>query len=117
MPTKAELQDMRAAPSRKGKAAMRQIVMFVLAFGLVGAASAGTITLRGLYARSALGADCINAGGTPTPGTGAGGFGCKTDKGEVECTDRGQCIGTCPTCGTRHHRTGVYGILHAGMKQ
>ena len=97
MPAKAELQDMRAAPSKIGRAVMRQIVMFVLvllAFGPVGSASAGTITLRGIYARSALGADCINAGGTPTPGTGAAGFGCKTDKGAVECTDRGQCIGT-----------------------
>jgi len=93
-------------------------VLVLVAFGLVGdTASAGTTTLRGIYARSVLGADCIDAGGTPAPGTGPGGFGCKTDKGEVECTATGQCTGTCPTCGTRHHRTGIYGILHAGTKQ
>ena len=44
-------------------------VMAILTFGLAGdPASAGTIMLRGIYSRSALGADCVAAGGTPTPG-------------------------------------------------
>jgi hypothetical protein len=100
---------------------MRQVVMFVLtlaAAGLAGdRASAGTTVLRGIYARSVLGADCVAAGGTPTPGVEPSGFGCKTHQGEVECTARGHCTGTCSTCDTRHHRTGVYGILHAGTKR
>ena len=51
------------------RALMRKVVMFALvlvAFGLVGdTASAGITTLRGIYGRSVLGADCIDAGGTP----------------------------------------------------
>ena len=73
---------------RNGEVMRSSAVLFVMAvvtFGLAGdTASAGTIMLRGIYSRSALGADCVEAGGTPTPGMELNGFGCKTDKGEVE---------------------------------
>jgi hypothetical protein len=95
-----------------------KLFTLVVALGLAaGPASAATIQLRGLYGASVLGHDCLDAGGTTTPGIGSGGYGCKTEKGDVECTVRGQCFATCDTCGTLHHRTGIYGILHAGHKR
>jgi hypothetical protein len=95
---------------------MRKVVIIVLtaaSFGLAsGATSAGTIELRGVYSTSVVGPDCVHAGGTRTPGLGPGGYGCKTEKGEVECTSKGRCTAICEVCGPRHHRTGIYGILH-----
>jgi hypothetical protein len=96
---------------------MRVVTVVIALCLLVGASSAATIQLRGLYGVSVLGHDCIQAGGTTTSGVGSGGYGCKTETGDVECTARGQCVATCDKCGTLHHRTGIYGILHAGAKQ
>ena len=94
-----------------------RIVAFVIALCLLSEASAATIQLKGLYGASVLGHDCVEAGGTTTLGIGSGGYGCKTDRGDVECTARGQWAATCDKCSTLHHRTGIYGILHAGAKQ
>jgi hypothetical protein len=95
---------------------MRKVVTFVLTAAAVGlaadAASAGTIELRGIYSISVVGPECVHAGGTRTAGIGPGGYGCKTEKSEVECTSNGRCTAICEACGTRHHRTGIYGILH-----
>ena len=95
---------------------MRKIVTIVLtaaSFGLAAdAGSAGTIELRGVYSASVVGHDCAHEGGTRTPGLGPEGYGCKTEKGEVECTSKGRCTAICEACGPRHHRTGLYGILH-----
>ena len=95
---------------------MHKVVLIMLtaaSFGLApGGASAGTIELRGVYSMSVVGPDCVHAGGTRTPGLGPDGFGCKTEKGEVECTSKGRCTAICEVCGPRHHRTGIYGILH-----
>lgn len=69
--------------------------------GFVGDASAGTAKLNGTYNVGAVGADCVNAGGNTTKGTGPGGYGCKTPKGEVSCTAQGVCTGTCQACGAQ----------------
>jgi hypothetical protein len=73
----------------------------VIAATAATAAEAGTIKLQGTYTASQIDLACIDNGGTVTAGTGAGGFGCKTDKGEVSCTKEGQCTGTCERCGAR----------------
>jgi hypothetical protein len=39
--------------------------------------------------------------GVLTSGKGAGGYGCKTAKGEVSCTAEGDCTGTCQGCGSK----------------
>ena len=101
---------------------MRKVVTIVLtaaSFGLASdaASSAGTIELRGVYSTSVVGHDCVHAGGTRTPGLGPDGYGCKTEKGEVECTSKGRCTAICEACGPRHHRTGLYGILHGYSKR
>ena len=66
--------------------------------GFVGDASAGTIKLNGKYSLGTVGEDCLNAGGPTTSGTGKDGYGCKTPKGEVSCTAKGVCTGTCQAC-------------------
>jgi hypothetical protein len=68
---------------------------------LSGGAWAGTIKLKGTFTSGQIDIACINNNGTPTAGTGPGGFGCKTDKGEVSCTSAGKCTGTCQACGAR----------------
>jgi hypothetical protein len=69
--------------------------------GFVGDASAGTIKLNGNYNVGTVGTDCVNAGGDTTKGMGPGGYGCKTPKGEVSCTAKGVCTGTCQACGAQ----------------
>jgi hypothetical protein len=76
------------------------------------AALAGTIKLQGTYSAGQIDLACIDNGGTVTAGTGAGGFGCKTDKGEVSCTKEGQCTGTCEKCGARMTGPGKRQLLH-----
>ncbi len=74
-------------------------------------AIADTVALGGAYSLSVVAQQCARAGGTRTDGVGPGGFGCKTEQGEVECTESGRCVATCETCSARHRRTGIYGIL------
>ncbi len=74
-------------------------------------AVADTIALAGAYNVSVVAQQCARAGGTRTNGIGPGGFGCKTEQGEVECTEAGRCVAMCETCSARHRRTGIYGIL------
>jgi hypothetical protein len=97
---------------------MRKVITILLALAAFAfaadAAPAGTIELRGVYSPSAVGPDCTRAGGTRTEGVGPGGYGCKTERGDVECTAKGRCTAICEICGPRYHRTGIYGILHAG---
>ena len=69
--------------------------------GFAGEASAGTTKLNGNYNVGTVGTDCVNAGGETTKGTGPGGYGCKTPKGEVSCTVKGECTGTCQACGAQ----------------
>jgi hypothetical protein len=60
--------------------------------------SAATKKLAGTYSEGQVGADCIKSGGAFTTGTGPDGYGCKTSKGSVSCTNAGQCTGTCKNC-------------------
>jgi hypothetical protein len=91
------------------------ILLTLAAFAFAAdAAPAGTFELRGVYSPSVVGPDCTHAGGARTVGVGPGGYGCKTERGEVECIASGRCTALCEICGPRHHRTGMYGILHAG---
>jgi hypothetical protein len=76
------------------------------------AASAGTIELRGVYGVSVVAPECVHAGGMRAPGIGPGGYGCKTEKSEVEFTLNVRCTAICETCAPRHHRIGIYRILH-----
>jgi hypothetical protein len=69
--------------------------------GFAGDASAGTAKLNGNYNVGTVGTDCVSAGGETTKGTGPGGYGCKTPKGEVSCTVKGECTGTCQACGAQ----------------
>jgi hypothetical protein len=57
---------------------------------LSGGAWAGTIKLKGTFTSGQIDLACDNNNGKVTPGTGPGGFGCKTDKGEVSCTSAGK---------------------------
>jgi hypothetical protein len=68
---------------------------------LIEAASARIIVLKRTYTKERVHIACINASGESNAGREAGGFGCKTSKGEVECNAAGECIGKC-----RHCRTG-----------
>jgi hypothetical protein len=61
-------------------------------------ASAASIHLHGKFIAMQVARDCINAGGKGTDGIGAGGYGCKTDKGSVKCTSGGDCYGSCGNC-------------------
>jgi hypothetical protein len=63
--------------------------------------SAATKTLAGIYSDTQVERDCIDNSGTVTPGTGPGGYGCKTSKGSVSCTKDGKCTGTCGNCAAR----------------
>ena len=81
--------------------ALAAAALAMATLGFVGDASAGTIKLNGKYNPGTVGTDCINANGTSTTGTGPGGYGCKTPKGEVSCTVKGVCTGTCQACGAQ----------------
>ena len=100
---------------------MRKIITFMLTIAastfVADLTCAETIKLRGVYSVSVVDRTCIRAAGMQTRGIGLGGFGCKTEKGEVECTAKGQCTAICEVCGSRHHRTGLYGILHGSPNQ
>ena len=75
-------------------------VLATIALGSTDAAWAGTIKLHGRISSGALFMACIDApDGTATGGTGPGGYGCKTPRGEVSCTAQGKCTGTCSSCG------------------
>jgi hypothetical protein len=66
-----------------------------------GAAFAGTVHL-GFHSTGEIDLACMDAtDGQLTGGTGEGGYGCKTSKGEVSCTKEGQCTGTCTNCSDR----------------
>jgi hypothetical protein len=68
-----------------------------LMFLTTSAGIAGTIKLKATSGQ--VGMACLEAGGTYTLGTGTGGYGCKTAKGEVKCDKSGNCTGTCSNCG------------------
>lgn len=68
---------------------------------LADAASAGKIQLNGTWKEHQITSRCVDAGGTHTDGTGSGGYGCKTSKGEVSCDKNGKCTGECQACGKR----------------
>jgi hypothetical protein len=89
------------------------LVIATLALGSVtDYAVAGTKVIKGKFSASTVGLDCINTQGTFTAGIGPGGYGCKTDKGEVSCSSNGTCIGTCGNCSARIiNRVGIDGVL------
>ena len=61
-------------------------------------AFAASVHLHGKFIAMQVARDCANAGGQGTDGIGAGGYGCKTDKGSVKCTSGGDCYGSCSNC-------------------
>jgi hypothetical protein len=72
------------------------------------AALAGTVKLQGTYTQGQIDLACLNAGGTVTWDKGSpGAYGCKTDKGEVNCTKDGECYGYCEKCGTQTRLAGT----------
>ena len=64
-------------------------------------ADAGTIKFKATSLQVDLACLNYSGGATATAGNGPGGYGCKTDKGEVSCDKNGNCTGTCEKCGTR----------------
>jgi hypothetical protein len=94
------------------------LAIFALAaFALVAdSVWAATKTLAGKYNVGQIDIACINAQGIVTSGTGPGGFGCKTSKGEVSCTKSGKCTGTCQNCAPRTAPKGhdLDFVLHDG---
>jgi hypothetical protein len=77
-----------------------------------GAAFGGTVHL-GFHSLGEIDNACVNApDGQVTGGTGEGGYGCKTSKGEVSCSKEGDCTGTCSNCSDRVIRqTVMQGVL------
>jgi len=58
-----------------------------------------TVPIQGTHSRAEISSKCKAAGGIETgttPGT-TGGYRCGTDKGVVECNDKGKCVGTTQT--------------------
>jgi len=104
----------RAASIHLGNPGRKSVVLaltlVILGF-LSAGAWAGTIKLTGTYSSSQIDLAGINANGTVTAGTGPGGYGCKTSKGEVSCTADGKCTGTCQACGARLVGRGGRGIF------
>jgi hypothetical protein len=66
-------------------------VLAIVTLVLVGPASAGKIKLSHRWNLGQIEIRCMNAEGNLTAGTGPGGYGCKTTKGEVSCTKDGAC--------------------------
>lgn len=60
-------------------------------------AVAGTIKLKASMTQ--VDDACLANNATFTSGSGPGGYGCKTDKGEISCDKDGNCTGTCENCG------------------
>src|SRR3954463_4902543 len=85
--------------------AMHRAVVIASAFVtfgfLAGESWAGSISLQDRYIRVHILRACFEANGQSTGGTGPGGYGCKTSKGQVSCTAEGKCTGTCQACGRR----------------
>ena len=71
-----------------------------IAFALdVGPAIAKGVAIKGTHSRAEISTKCKAVGGMETgttPGT-TGGYRCGTDKGVVECNDKGKCVGTTQT--------------------
>jgi hypothetical protein len=74
------------------------LIAIVTAVIWLAPAIAGTVSLNASPAD--VNVACANAGGTPTSGTGTGGYGCKGKKGEIECDKNSNCTGTCQKCGS-----------------
>ena len=98
------------------------LAIFALAaFGLLAdSVWAATKKLPGKYTVARIETACICADGENTSGTGPGGFGCKTSKGEVSCTKDGKCTGTCKNCAAHTAPKGHKGhdldyVLHDGI--
>lgn len=80
---------------------------FIAAMAVSTPAAAGRIILTASASQVDLA--CINAGGTSTAGIGPGGYGCKTNKGEVTCNKDGKCVGECEKCGAAR-------VVQGGLK-
>ena len=85
-------------------------VLAMAMLGFVGDASAGTKQLVNKHSSGAVAVACGEAGGTYTT-TSAGGYGCKTSKGEVKCNKDKTCTGTCAACGKRLIGPFLKGVL------
>jgi EF hand len=82
-----------------------------------GAAFGGTVHL-GYHSQGQIEMACGDApGGQYTSGTGPGGYGCKTSKGEVSCTSGGDCTGTCSNCSDRVIQQSVVHAILGGVER
>jgi hypothetical protein len=97
---------------------MRKTFVCLIAAGVcivvAAPAVAGTVKITGKYTLGQIEQRCLATDtGRVTSGTGPGGYGCKTDKGEVSCDKNGNCTGTCQNCGGKaaSSRGGMGGVL------
>jgi hypothetical protein len=100
------------------KVVARLVLVGVFAV-VASAAGAATIKLTGQYQRWQIETKCLGTNdGVVTSGTGEGGYGCKTKKGEVSCDKDGHCTGTCGNCGSAGApgRRGIGAILSPSPK-
>jgi len=90
------------------------LILFAIAalWFSTGAALASTVILSGTHSESDILKSCVSAGGSFH--SGPGGYGCGTDKGNVNCNKSGKCYGECETCGKpaiTHKGGTVLGVL------
>jgi hypothetical protein len=89
---------------------MRRAVICIVATVMIAVIAIPSIAetkLPGIKTQGQIDLYCLDAGGQVTSGSGPGGFGCKTDKGEISCTKTGtlnqgpvgSCVGCNPSCG------------------
>jgi hypothetical protein len=104
---------------------MRKALVSVIIAGVFAltapAALSATVKLAGTHTIGQILQACILSEGghaQQTAGTGPGGYGCRTDKGEVSCDRDGHCTGTCDNCGNASApgTGGIRAILSASTK-
>lgn len=84
---------------------MRKALVCIVLTGMFAFAAIPALArkqLSGKYTQGQIDLACINAGGQVTSGSGPGGFGCKTDGGEISCKKTGTLnqgpVGSCTAC-------------------
>ena len=94
---------------------MRKASVYLITVGTLALVAApalsATVKLAGTHTYGQIAWACLVADGQETKGTGGKGFGCKTSKGEIKCTNAGQCTGTCNNCGKSAVKFDTAGIL------
>ncbi len=92
--------------------ALRVAAACMLLLGLSGTlqpAHAGKVTLSGTHSAADIKTHCDAVGGQFTQAD--AGYGCAGPGGQVNCSNKGKCTGTCPNCGSRARPGGANGVL------